>query len=885
MSGFKRRLRELFQRRLIERESVIELEQHLALAADDKIRSGMTAPDARRQARLELGSVGAVREQLAEARSGFRLVQLLKDIAYAWRVLRRAPGPTALSLVTIGLGIGASTVLFALIDGVVLRPLPYPDADRLVRIFDAQPELGVERTGAAGGNIDDWRRESTTFDGIAGYYAMGRTVSAETDADVVLTAQVSADFFALARVSPLLGRTFTDAETQAAQFDNAAAPTGTDPVVIISHGLWQRQFGGDPNIVDRSLILERQPFRVVGVMPADFALPEANVQAWIPWDLSGERPRDQHYLGAMGRMRTGVSLRQAERDLNQVAATLARRYPETNHGWQVRLSPLMTEVVGDTARVLWILFAAVGLVLLVACANVALLSVMRGLDRRVEHAMRLALGSTWGRILRQSWLESLLLGLLGGALGIGVAASAVRIIPRLVEDVPRLDEVTLGGRSLWFAVGLTTFTAILSGLLPAWRDSRAEPASGLRGGTVRSTATTRQHRVRDGLVIGQVALALVLLCGSGLLARSFMALRSADPGFDPSGVLVAPIFLDTQAYGSGEQSRAYYQALFSRLEALPGVLSVGGATTLPTSPLGPDFDRPVWPDGASDERDRIPAAVRMVTPGYFQALRLTIADGRPFDPRDHPDAPPVVMVSETLAGRLWPGRSAVGQRLVIDYSTVGTYPYEVVGVVGDVHFRGPRSDPRAEVYLPHAQRSYLIMNVAIRSAGNPRVLIPAVRSTLREIDPQKPAYGLTPLEDLVEATMTRDRQAMLVLLAFAIASVSLAMLGVYGVMSARVREQHHEIGIRIALGANRSQLVRWVASGGFRLLAWGTLLGLVTAWPMSRLLVGALFGVPPTDATTAVSVVVIVFMVGTAAMAYPAWRASRVDPVTVLSRG
>ncbi|HJN46134.1 MAG: ABC transporter permease [Vicinamibacterales bacterium] len=887
MTGLWRRCRELFQSQEVDRESVAELEQHIALAVDDKRRGGVPEQEARRQARLELGSVDAVREQLAEHRSGFVLEQLVKETAYAWRVLRRAPGPTALSVVTIGVGIAASTVLFAVIDGVVLRPLPYPEASQLVSIVDTNPELGVDRTGAASGNIDDWRRQTSRFEGIAGFYTMGRTLSAEDEADVVLTAQVSTDFFPLARVTPLLGRTFTEDETLAAQFDTANAPTGSNPVVIIGHELWRQRFGGDAGIVDRTVMLERRPFRVVGVMPAGFALPEAGVQAWMPWDLSGERPRDQHYLGAMGRLAAGASIAQAEDDLNRVAETLARDYPDTNRGWRVRLNPLATEVVGDTAGVLWMLFAAVGLVLLVACANVALLSVMRGLDRSVEHAVRLALGSTPGRLLRQSWIESLVLALVGGALGVGLALGGLRVIPRFVPDLPRLDEVALGARALWFAFGVTSLAALLSGVLPAWRGARtdSDPARGLRAASLRFTASAPQHRVRDALVIGQVALALVLLCGSGLLVRSFVALRSADPGFDPGGVLVAPIFLDAQAYGSGERARAYYDALFTQLEALPGVEAVGAATTLPTSPLGPDFARPVWPDGVVDERLRIPASVRMVTPGYFDTLRLEIAGGRAFDARDHPDAPPVVMVSETLAARLWPGQSAVGESLVVDYSTAGTYPYEVVGVVGDVRFRGPRSEPLAEIYLPHAQRSYLIMNVAIRGAGDPRALIPAVRSTLREVDPQKPAYGLTPLEDLVGATMVRDRQAMVTLLAFAVSAVFLAMLGVYGVLSARVRERHQEIGVRMALGADTSQLIGWVAASGMRLLASGAAIGLVATWPLTGLLSGLLFGVQPTDAVTAVSVVVLLGLVGITVTLVPSWRATRVDPVAVLRRG
>jgi hypothetical protein len=359
VSGLWRRWRELFQSQRVDRESVAELEQHVAMAAAEKMRAGVDEREAGRQARLELGSVAVVREQLAEGRSGFMMEQLMKEIAYAGRVLRRAPGQTVLSVATIGVGIAASTVLFALIDGVVLRPLPYPDAETLVAISDTNPSLGLDRTGVAGGNIDDWR-EASGFDGIAGYYAMGRTVSADTDADVVLTAQVSADFFPLIRVPALVGRTFTEADTRASQFNTANAPIGADPVVIIGHDLWQQRFGGDPGVVGRAIDFERRSFRVVGVMPPGFALPEAEVQAWMPWDLSGERPRDQHYLGGIGCLRPEVSVDQAEQELNQVAATLGRRYPETNEGWGVRVSPLAAEVVGDSAQVLWFLFGAVG---------------------------------------------------------------------------------------------------------------------------------------------------------------------------------------------------------------------------------------------------------------------------------------------------------------------------------------------------------------------------------------------------------------------------------------------------------------------------------------------------------------------------------------------
>jgi putative ABC transport system permease protein len=387
-------------------------------------------------------------------------------------------------------------------------------------------------------------------------------------------------------------------------------------------------------------------------------------------------------------------------------------------------------------------------------------------------------------------------------------------------------------------------------------------------------------------VIAQVALAVVLLAGSTLLVRSYLHLRAADPGFDPRGVLVAPVFLDRQAYDTQDKVRAYYRTLFQRLAAIPRVTAVGGATTVPTSPLGPDFERPVWPEGiAANRAQQTPASVRTVTPGYFPAMKLRIADGRAFDDRDQPPSPRVVMVSETLARRLWPGQRAVGRQLVVDYSTAGTYPYEIVGVVGDVRFRGPRSEPLAEIYLPHAHGPYLVLNVVIRANGDPRAMIPAVRQALKEVDPQKPAHGLNALEDLMGATYARDRQTMVTLLVFASAAIFLAVLSVYGVISQRVRERSREIAIRMAFGADGSRLVTWVASMGVRLVSVGIVAGFAIAWMLTGTIDRLLVGVRPTDPLTAFTVATVLIVVGLIATLIPSWRATQIDPVAVLRRG
>ncbi|HVQ30698.1 MAG TPA: ABC transporter permease, partial [Vicinamibacteria bacterium] len=666
-----------------DRESVEELAEHVEMAVAEKVRAGKDEAAARREVRLELGHPLEARERLFEGRTGSLLEACAQDGLYALRLLRKRKVFSALCMLTIALGVGASTALFAVVDAVLLRPLPFPEPSALVRVYDTNPRAGVEQTGITTGNLADWRRRARLFRGIAGYYSMGRTLSGEGESEVVLTAQVSEDFFTVLGQGALLGRTFNPEEFARGQFNSAAAPTGPDPVVVLGHGLWQRRFGGDPGIVGRSLTVERRPFRVVGVMPAGFDMPEAGVQMWIAWDVSGDQPRDQHYLGGLARLQASATPAQAASDLNAVAETLAREHPTTNEGWGARLVPLKEAMVGDSGRTLWVLLAAVGLLLVVACANVAVLSLARGLERAQEASLRLALGATRGRLLRQFLMESLLVAGGGGLLGTLLALASVGFLRATEASLPRVHEVVLDPRALLFALAATTAAALVAGLPYAWRRARVEPLADLVGGTSRSTEGRGRHRVRDGLVVAEVALAVVLLAGASLLLRSYERLRAQDPGFDPRGVLVAPVFLDMEGYGSGEKSRAYYSSLLERLQALPGVLSAGGATALPTSPLGPDFERPVWPEEVlNEERSRRQAWVRMITPRYFETLGMPMVAGRAFDDADGPQKPREVILSEGLARQLWPRGDATGRRLVVDYSNAGTYPYEVVGVVG-----------------------------------------------------------------------------------------------------------------------------------------------------------------------------------------------------------
>ena len=867
-----------------DRETQDELAQHLELVAAEKERSGMSAVEARRQARLELGNPEETREILREGRTGSRLELLAKDTGYALRLLRKRPVWSAACLLTVALGVGASTALFAVVDGVVRKPLPLPDPPSLVRIYDTNLAKGALRAGITSGNLQDWRHRTRSFRGLAGHYTMGRTLTLDSESEVVLSAQVTEDFFSVLGVEAALGRTPTREETRLALFNSAAAPVSPDPVVVLGHDLWTRRFGADPAVVGRMVLVERRPMRVVGVMPEGFAIPAPDVQLFLPWGLPETPPRDQHYVSGLARLGSGTTLAQAEAELAGVAGALASEYPRTNEGWSVRLVPLQDDLVGDARLTLLVLLLAVALVLVVACANVALLSLARSLERLPEASLRQALGASRERLLRQLLLEPLLVSLAGGGLGVLLAALGLTLLKQVGAGVPRLHEVGLDPPALAFAVLATLLAALVSGLPVAVRLARTEPFPGLGAATSR-IAGAKRHALRDGLVVAEVAMAVVLLAGASLLVRSYQRLQSVDPGFDPRGVLVAPVFLDMEQYGGGEKSRLYYETLLERLRGLPGVISAGAATALPASPLGPDFERPVWPEGAADdERPLRSAWVRMVTTDYFRTLGLRIVSGRAFDDSDSPKAPRSVILSEGLARRLYPGGAAVGRRLVVDYSAAGTYPYDVVGVVGDVLFSGPRAETRHEIYLPHAQRPYLVMNVAVRSSGDPRLLAPAVRQVLHELDPAKPAHGLYDLSELLGATYARDRYLMLVLSAFAAVAVLLALVGVHGVLSHRVRERTREIGVRIALGASEAHLLRWITAQGLRLVLLGVACGSALAAALARIVAGLLFGTSPLD-PAALAAVAALPLVALVVSLHPAWRAARTSAAEVLRAG
>ena len=859
-----------------------ELKFHVAMQEQKNQRDGMSPENAHRSALIEIGGTEQIKEQVRSERFGFWSETIFKDATYGIRMLRKTPAITFVSLITLSLAIGACTALFSIFYTVLLSPLPYPQPEQLVQIWDTNLSKGISQIGVNSRNLIDWRQRVSGFNGVSAYYTMGRTLTHGSESEVILVSQVSVDFFRIFRIQPQLGRTFSTAESEAAKFNNALGAENPDPVAILSHGLWIRTFGGDPQIIGKTIILERRSWKVIGVMPSQFAMPDSGTQIWIPWGLQFDTMRDQHFATGIARLNSGVTSAQAEDRLNEVANQLAKEFPESNAGWNVKILPLHEAMTGDLRQLLWVLLAAVGLVLLLGCANVAILQLSRASARMHESSIRLALGASRSRLFRQFLIESLILAFAGGILGIGFAYFGLEWLQHIKPDLPRLTEISLNQTVLFTSLGLTVVTALLFGLIPA-SASASRNDSAFHGESFRTTSNISTQRLRNALVATEVALAVVLLASSGMLIRSFAKLRAVNSGFNPRNVLVLPIFLDMEKYGSGKKSHAYYKNLIENLQVLPGVISVGGATALPTSPLGPDFERPVW--NQSDlavEQNKRSADVRMVTPDYFRTLGISVLKGRGFTAQDGPDAPHVVIINRTLARQIWHDGNPIGKKLAVDYSSAGTYAYEIVGVANDIRFHGPRSQPRTEIYFPHAQKPYLVLNIALRTSGDPRLLINSVREVLHRIDPQKPAHNITPLEDLVAATVVRDRFATTLLSCFAIVALMLSMLGIYGVLAFFVRQKVQEIGIRLALGARQNQITSWIAKQGTRLMIFGVAAGLFGTLLFSRLLAGILYQVSPLDVLSLLAAVFALAFSVIIAISIPAHRASRIDPSVAL---
>ena len=800
---------------------------------------------------------------------------LAGDVRIAIRRLRRSPGFTAAAVLTLALGIGANSAFFSLADAALLRPLPYPAADRLVMLWETQTTAGKERERASAANFLDWRRESRALDEMTAWAAWGFALTGEGEPEELASVRASGNLFRTLGVSPALGRGFLPEEET----------PGRDRVVVLSHAFWLGRLGGDPKAVGRTLTLDGEPHEIVGVMPADFRFPDdASVALWNPlaFDASELITRAERRFNVIARLAPGATLTDAAAELDLLAARLADEHPETNAGWTVTGLPAAEAVAGGGRPAVTLLLSTVALVLLLACANVGHLFLARALDRERELAVRVALGGAPGRLLRLLVLECGVVAVLGAAVGIALAAWAVPLIQSLDPGLlPGWREATLDGRALVFTIALLVPVTLLCGVLPALRAVGLGRRAPLTIAGTRLTDGRERGRVRRGLIVAEVALSVLLLIAAGLHFRSLVRLQQVDPGFDAERVFAATVFLSGPRYTSDAQQISFFGRVVEGLGRHPGVAAAGAVTTLPMNPVGIDYDLPFSADGNPPPAtaDRQEVDFRVVEGDYFRALGVPVVRGRGFGAADREDAARVVMLNRTSANRFFPGENPVGRRVWVGG---GIGAATVVGVVGDVRHRSLGALPRSELYVPFRQYPHGGMTVVVRASGDPAGLARMVKAEIYALDPNQPLNDLVTLPDLLHGSVSPQRFNLVLLGGFAALALLLAAVGVYGVIAYSVGQRTREIGIRMALGAASREIRGAVIRPAVGLAAIGVALGCGAAWLLGRVLAPELYEVSPHDPLTFAAVACILLAVAWAACAIPARRAGRLDPLVAL---
>jgi putative ABC transport system permease protein len=800
---------------------------------------------------------------------------LIGDIRLAIRRLRRSPGFTAAAVLTLALGIGADSAFFSLADAALLRPLPYPAADRLVMLWERQAAAGKERERASAANFLDWRRESHALDEMAAWAAWGFALTGDGEPEELPSVRASANLFRTLGVSPALGRGFLPEEET----------PGRDRVVVLSHGFWLSRLGGDPKAVGRTLTLDGVPHEIVGVMPAEFRFPDdASVALWNPlaFDASELITRAERRFNVIARLAPGATLADATAELDVMATRLAEEHPETNAGWTVAAAPAADAVTTGSRQALTLLLGTVALVLLLACANVGHLFLARALDRERELAIRVALGGAPARLLRLLVLECAVVVVAGAALGVAFAAWAVPLIQSLDPGLlPGWREAALDGRVLAFTLALLVPVTFICGVLPALRAVGLDHRARLGDAGARLTAGRERGRVRRGLIVAEVALSVVLLVAAGLHLRSLVRLQQVDPGFDAERVVAATVFLSGERYASDAQQISFFGQVVERLGRRPSVAAAGAVTTLPMNPVGIDYDLPFSADGNPPPAtaDRQEVDFRVVAGDYFRALGVPVVRGRGFEAADREDAARVVMVNRTLVDRFFPGENPVGRRVWVGG---GIGAATVVGIVGDVRHRSLAARPRSELYVPFRQYPHGGMTVVARASGDPAGLARMVKAEIYALDPNQPLNDLVTLPELLHGSVSPQRFNLLLLGGFAALALVLAAVGVYGVIAYSVGQRTREIGIRMALGAAGREIRRAVIGPAVGLAAIGVVLGSSAVWLLGGVLAPQLYEVSPHDPLTFATVAAILLLAAWAACAIPARRAGRLDPLVAL---
>ena len=861
-----------------ERDFDDELRAHLEMLTDDNIRRGLPPEQAARAARVRLGGMTQLKETRRELAGLPILRDFLQDARYAARALRRQAGFTAVAILTLGLGIGANTAIFSVVYAVLLEPLPYEHAARLVSVAQVQPQQENRATGWSYLNFVDLRAQNHVFDAVAGSQHHQLTLTGSGEPRAVDTSVVTAGFFELFSVRPLMGRLLTPAD----------ADKGAAPVVVLSEPFWQSAFGGDPAIVGRAIVLDKRPFTVVGVAPPAFRFPllTASEQIWIPLaqdPLFGgwTARRGGHWLQVSGRLKEGLTLGQAQAEMDTIAGAASRAYPAENKGWAIRMVPLQRMIVGNVQSALFVLLAAVALVLLIACANLANLLLTRATARTREIAVRAALGASRGRIVRQLFGETAVLGGLGGAAGLAIAVAGVQVLAALVPaTVPRVNPIRVDGIVLAFALLLSIAATLAFGLAPSIVAARVDLQGRLREGG-RGGETAGRRRVRNVLAAAEVALALVLLTAAGLVLRSFARLTAVDPGFEAQHLLKAEVSLPRFEYATPRQWRTFADLLLARVQAEPGLRDTAIAIPAPIADgfinLGFEIVGAPAPPGASRTANYV-----AISPEYFGVMGVPLVAGRAFDAHDGPDAARVCIISAAMARLYFAGRDAVGARLDFAFPPDAAAPREIVGVVGDVRDVSLERDPGPMMYVPFAQAPFPGAVLVVKSALAPAAVVSAIRRDVAAIDANLPVTDVGMMPDLLDASVAQPRFRAWLLGAFAATALVLAALGVFGVISNSVSRRTQEIGVRIALGASRGRILRMVLGETAAIAAAGFAVGLPCALAASRLIGHLLFDVSDHDPATLAWVGCVLAAVTVLAGYLPARRATRVAPMVAL---
>jgi putative ABC transport system permease protein len=804
-----------------------------------------------------------------------------RDLRHGARLLWKAPGFSGVALAALALGMGATSAIFSVVDAVLLKPLPFRDPQRLLVLWEMNPAQNLEKMYVAPGNFLEWRNESRTLEALAAFHDVHINLTGgpngHIDPEELLAERVSWSLFPLLGVQPVVGRAFRAEEDQPGRTDYA----------LLSHALWQRRFGGDLSIAGKAIRLRDRSYTVVGVLPAGFSVLDPAVDVWIPLglDTHDAHTAGMRFLTVIARLNRGVEIDRAQTEMDVIGNRLEQANPALDRGWRPSLFPLREELVGHVQQALLVLMAAVGFLLLMACVNVANLLLARGATRRKEIAIRTALGAGRSRIVVQLLSESVLLALAGGALGLALARGVVALVARLgPASIPRLAEARIDARLFLFALGVSVATGILFGMAPAMQSSGANLnavlTEGGRGGTVGRSG----RMVRNALVVAEVALAVVVLIGAGLLMRSFARLRSADPGFRPSGLLTLRVPLAGGRNAAPDRRIAFFQQVADRVATLPGVGAVGAVNGLPLTGLGQGSNFAVDGRPAPAPAQRPLGLLRSVTPAYFRTMGIPLVAGRVFADSDTSQAPPVIVVNQTLARRFWPNGNPLGGRLVVDQNNGRVA--EIVGVVGDVKPERIESQDWPTIYNPYAQVPVTTMTMVVRTAGPkgapPLSLASAVEREVHQLDPDQPVADVRSMEEVSDRAIAGARFNTVLLGVFAQIAFLLAAVGIYGVISCDVSERTHEIGIRVALGAQPGDVLKLVLGQGARLAGYGIAAGLAAAFALTRLMATMLYGVKATDAYTFVATPVLLGVVALAASYLPSRRALRLDPVTAL---